>query len=77
MREAIFGSTDSHFNGRFLSFERATQIFVAHQLGEVVPLINSVEEAAMSGSWVVLMLTYEAGPAFDRALKTHKSGALP
>lgn len=76
MLHAVLGSFKENSNPPLI-LDSPNRIYSANQLGEVVPLINSAEEAAASGSWVVLMVTYEAAPAFDRALKTHKPGFLP
>lgn len=76
MLHAVLGSFKETSNPPII-FDSPTRIHSANQLAEVVSLINLAGEAAASGSWVVLMLTYEAAPAFDRALKTHKRGFLP
>lgn len=76
MLYAVLGSPKENSKPPLI-FDSPNRIHSANQLAEVVPLINSAEEAAASGSWVVLMLTYEAAPAFDWALKTHKPSFFP
>jgi para-aminobenzoate synthetase/4-amino-4-deoxychorismate lyase len=56
------------------SFRGPSHQHVARRLDEVIPLLQSAEEAARNGSWVALALSYEAAPAFDSAL-TVKSGS--
>jgi para-aminobenzoate synthetase/4-amino-4-deoxychorismate lyase len=77
MSKVIFGSTAKAPGLWSLVLEHPTATLATHNLDEVIPLLNSVEKAAMSGSWVALMLSYEAAPAFDRALKTHNPALLP
>jgi para-aminobenzoate synthetase/4-amino-4-deoxychorismate lyase len=57
--------------------ESATRVLCARQLDEVLPLLKAVEEAAASGKWAVVVLGYEAAPAFDRALVTHPPDDFP
>lgn len=40
-------------------------------------LLETVEAEARDGFWVALMLSYEAAPAFDRALQTHVLDSFP
>jgi para-aminobenzoate synthetase / 4-amino-4-deoxychorismate lyase len=77
MVEAMFGSSDIQTKGLRLRFTSPLTAHSATQLEEVVPLLNAVDAAAKSGCWAVLMLSYEAAPAFDDALKTHTPGFLP
>ena len=46
-------------------------------LDRVIPLLEAAEAEAFGGNFVALMLSYEAAPAFDSALKTHDSSPLP
>jgi para-aminobenzoate synthetase/4-amino-4-deoxychorismate lyase len=59
------------------TFSNPTKTLVATRLDEVLPLITDAEQIARSGNTVVLMLSYEAAPAFDPALVTHTDSALP
>ena len=76
MFTASFGSNDNldHWSKSFASPQR---IIVAHHLGEVLPLLEAVEIASNSGVYAVVMLSYEAAPAFDYALVTHPASDLP
>ncbi len=77
MAEVIFGSSDIQAKGLYLRFPSPLKTYSANQLEEIVPLLKAAEAAAKSGAWVVLMLSYEAAPAFDDALKTHAPSFLP
>ncbi|HEY6802902.1 MAG TPA: aminodeoxychorismate synthase component I [Pyrinomonadaceae bacterium] len=76
MITALFGSNDkpTDWSG---TFSTPTKTFVATRLEEVLPLIESAEREAREGNFVVLLLNYEAAPAFDSALVTHSNGPLP
>lgn len=39
------------------------------EIADVVSLLDSAEEHARSGLWVAVVLTYEAGAAFDAAFR--------
>ncbi|CAN5711141.1 aminodeoxychorismate synthase component I [soil metagenome] len=77
MSEVIFGSSDIRAKGLHFHFTSPLTTHSANHLEEVVPLLKAAEAAAKSGAWVVVMLSYEAAPAFDAALKTHTPGFLP
>ncbi len=77
MPEVMFGSSNLHGTGLHLRFTSPLRTYSASQLEEVVPLLKTAEAAAKSGAWVVLMLSYEAAPAFDYALQTHAPDFLP
>ena len=44
----------------------------AYRLDEVAACLDEAEAAAKNGHWVVLMLSYDAAPAFDQALVAHR-----
>jgi para-aminobenzoate synthetase/4-amino-4-deoxychorismate lyase len=44
----------------------------AFTLAEVRPLLRAAEQHAMHGAWVAVMVSYEAGPAFDPAQEVHE-----
>jgi para-aminobenzoate synthetase/4-amino-4-deoxychorismate lyase len=50
---------------------------LATRLVDVVPLLEAAEAEALAGSYVAVMLSYEAAPAFDCAFKTHTLHSLP
>ena len=45
----------------------------AWSLDDVRPLLRAAEQHAMHGAWVAVMVSYEAGPAFDPAQQVHPS----
>ncbi|MCK5851593.1 chorismate-binding protein, partial [bacterium] len=49
----------------------------AENICDVIPLIQKVDDAAKNGKWAVLMLSYEAAPAFDPAFTCHKKSDFP
>lgn len=78
MPKAIFGgvATRSAGDWRFAS-PTTDNVFCAYSLSEVMPLLKCVEEAVALNQWAVVMLSYEAAPAFDRALVTHQTSHFP
>ncbi|MCU1267922.1 MAG: para-aminobenzoate synthase, subunit [Acidobacteria bacterium] len=79
MVRVIFGQTNAattHDDWRLHS-ESPTRVLCAHKIEEVLPLLNAVDEAATSGAWAVVMLSYEAAPAFDRAFEAHPPDDFP
>jgi para-aminobenzoate synthetase / 4-amino-4-deoxychorismate lyase len=80
MTAAVFGfstpDTSSDVDG-WKHFQEPVRTYSANSLEQVIPLLQSVEAEAHSGFWVALMLSYEAAPAFDAALKTHPSTNFP
>ncbi|MBA2527069.1 MAG: chorismate-binding protein, partial [Pyrinomonadaceae bacterium] len=82
MVEALFGLSSNQSNGNQskslpLLFDCPITTYATNQLKEVAPLLRAVEAAAKSGNWAVLMLSYEAAPAFDGSFKTRQPGPLP
>ena len=82
MVEALFGLSGNQSNGNQskslpLLFDCPITTYATNQLEEVAPLLRAVEAAAKSGNWAVLMLSYEAAPAFDGSFKTRQPGPLP
>ena len=50
---------------------------VANSYDEVIPLIREAEAAAKNGAWVALAVSYDAAPAFDRALRARRTADFP
>lgn len=59
------------------AFATPLKTFYATDIGEVIYLLDFAERHARDGSYVLLMLGYEAAPAFDTALTTHRSDYFP
>ncbi len=62
---------------RWLSFEDPLVTLVAWKLHDVTAVIAEAEKHAERGSWVVGYLSYDAGPAFDRAIQSHRNERVP
>ncbi len=63
---------------RWLLFRRPVKILEASRLDEVVPVLSAVDEAlAGERLHAAGMVSYEAAPAFDPALKVRPPGRLP
>ena len=77
MIEATFGSRELQAQGLPTYFHSPLQVFTAYQLDDVYALLQAAEAEALAGHWVALMLSYEAAPAFDRAMKTRPASGLP
>ena len=77
MIEATFGSREMQAQGLPTYFESPLKILTANRHEEVQPLLKAAEAEALAGHWVALMLSYEAAPAFDRAMKTRPASGLP
>jgi len=74
---AVFESFDPLHVGWSCAFKRPLAVHVARRLDEVLPLLREAEQATQQGRWAVLMLSYEAAPAFDPAMQVHPSGDFP
>lgn len=60
-----------------LEFSAPLRVIRAHTLAEVLPALEAVQEACKAGFYAAGYVTYEAAPAFDKALVTHPPGAGP
>ncbi len=67
---------DPH-DGRWLSFEEPIETLVAWDLDEVSGVVAAAEGHADAGRWVVGFVSYDAAPAFDRALHAHRNERVP
>lgn len=77
MIEATFGSRELQAQGLPTYFHSPLKVLTANRLEEVQPLLQAAEAEALAGHWVALMLSYEAAPAFDPAMKTRPASVLP
>ncbi len=62
---------------RWMQFEEPEQSIIAWELDEVLDALARVEAAAATGKWVVGMVSYDAAPAFDRALAARRNPGVP
>lgn len=60
-----------------LLFKNPEKVIVARQIEDVIPCLEQVQEAVNEGYYAAGYMTYEAAPAFDKALKVHSSSKLP
>ncbi|HEU4480038.1 MAG TPA: aminodeoxychorismate synthase component I [Pyrinomonadaceae bacterium] len=77
MIEASFGWRYSPSNPPAIRFQAPLKILIANRNEEVLPLLAEAEATSRAGYWVALMISYEAAPAFDPAMKTRPPGGLP
>ncbi|HXD30684.1 MAG TPA: aminodeoxychorismate synthase component I [Pyrinomonadaceae bacterium] len=76
MPSVLFGDDASPHDWRF-SAGSPTEILLARTLSEVIPLLRRVEAVVAEGAHAVVLLSYEAAPAFDIALTTHPASDFP
>ncbi len=50
---------------------------MADRLGEVLPALGRIESAVDAGCWAVGLVSYDAGPAFDQAIRSHRDATVP
>jgi para-aminobenzoate synthetase / 4-amino-4-deoxychorismate lyase len=75
--QALFRSFHPQMPGWTCALTHPETVLQATTLPEVLPLLHAALEASRAGKWVALLLSYEAGPAFDPALRTHPPGEFP
>ncbi len=62
---------------RWLSFEDPVGTILADELADVPAAMEQAEAAARDGHWVVGMVSYDAGPAFDPAIRSARVRRVP
>ena len=77
MPKVIFGPLASKARGWSVLLDSPKQTYSSNLYSEIVPLLEILESEARAGRWVVLMLSYEAAPAFDPHLLTHPPNEFP
>jgi len=58
-------------------FERPIDTVTVWDLAEVLPALERAEAATAKGHWVVGLLSYDAGPAFDPAVASQRDDETP
>lgn len=76
LRRALVRHSSSQ-GRRWLEFRDPVAQFVATDLEDVGPVIESVEATAKNGYWLVGCISYDAAPAFDDALVAHHDPTVP
>ena len=61
----------------WLSFTDPVDTIVAWTLDDVLPAMERVDAAASDGLWAVGFVSYDAGPAFDPAIASHRADGTP
>lgn len=65
-------------NSEWLYFSRPHRVVEVHNLNDVVPALEEVEDLVNANEWHAAgFLSYEAAPAFDRSFKIHFSSDFP
>lgn len=59
------------------AFSSPLAVHEAWRIDEVAAVVTAAEQAALAGRWAVLLLAYEAAPAFDAALPVHPPSNFP
>lgn len=60
-----------------LAFATPSETVTAENFGEVTHVLEFAERQARAGAYVVVMISYEAAPAFDSALCVHEANEFP
>src|SRR5687767_1421899 len=71
MVRAVYGSNRKDSDNWSVSLDSPSEVLVAHNIKDVIPLVEAAEDASLHGSYVAMFVSYEAAPAFDEALITH------
>ncbi len=62
---------------RWERFEDPEETVTVWDLDDVLPALAQAEEATTAGKWVVGLLSYDAGPAFDSAVVSQRDRETP
>jgi para-aminobenzoate synthetase/4-amino-4-deoxychorismate lyase len=62
---------------RWLRFEDPEAVITIHDLADVLPALERAEDYTKAGKWVVGLLSYDAGPAFDDAVHSQRDPSVP
>ncbi|MEO2113228.1 MAG: hypothetical protein ABGX79_01680, partial [Acidimicrobiales bacterium] len=62
---------------QWVAFDAPVDTIVAEELRDVPNAMRAAEQAAASGRWVVGMVSYDAGPAFDEAIRAARVRRVP
>ncbi len=60
-----------------MRFENPTATVTVWDLDDVLPALARAEQATADGKWVVGLLSYDAGPAFDPAVASKRDPSTP
>jgi para-aminobenzoate synthetase / 4-amino-4-deoxychorismate lyase len=64
--------------GGWWQFQNASEIIVVESIEEILPALRQIEERVNAeGLWAAGFISYEAGPAFDSAIRARAPGPWP
>lgn len=61
----------------WLRFDEPIETVTAWELADVLSAVSKAEQATREGHWVVGLLSYDAGPAFDPAVTSQRDADVP
>ncbi len=61
----------------WLAFDTPIETVTVWELAEVIPALERAQSETAAGHWVVGLLSYDAGPAFDPAVKSKRDEDTP
>lgn len=61
----------------WLRFDEPLETVTVWELSDVLEAVDKAEQATMAGHWVVGLLSYDAGPAFDPAVTSQRDPEVP
>ncbi|NSL52500.1 aminodeoxychorismate synthase component I [Calidifontibacillus erzurumensis] len=69
----------ANFSGEIepLTFCNPIKIIAAHQIEDVVPCLQMIQEEVQNGFYAAGFLSYESAPAFDKAFKVNRNPSMP
>lgn len=62
---------------RWLDFENPVEVLWADDLDDVLGVLDRASERSAEGHWIAGMISYDAGPAFDPAVVSHRHERVP
>ena len=77
MLTARFDAFDRERRGWSFAFDTPCRVCTATRVEDVGAVVQQADAAASAGQWAIFILTYEAAPAFDAALRVHPARGLP
>ena len=76
MRSALTRSQIGARRG-WLRFVDPVEVVIADRLEDVLPALDQIEAAVDAGHWAVGLVSYDAGPAFEPAIRSHRDATVP
>ena len=77
MPVAAFESFNREKPGWAAYFDSPLAVYQTNSLQDVIPVLKQAEEATRKQQWAVVLISYEASPVFDPAIKVHPPGNFP